>query len=265
MSRARTLASRSVVVSLVLILAFWGLLRTYAEYKFHRAESLLAESSRVQVGDAEGSVVALVGRYDGFKWTPEPLPPREQWIDKNEYDYQINLQCDYKYELGISPFGTSVASPAGLWTRILRAATKHVPQHLRPLLGLRDWGTTVAFSIQRGRVQTISAMTLFEGRSHWLGHSWELGDVMPRSYMPRRSYAIGAAHLAMADGSGEMIQNFLTPKASNDEVDAARKFNTGCLVGLKDCERLCDVAPRAFEYLKHHTDAAWNIVPPQCH
>jgi len=61
---------------------------------------MLAELSRVQVGDIEASVLALTGRYGGFKWTPEPLPPREQWIDKEEYDYEVTRQTDYKYEQG---------------------------------------------------------------------------------------------------------------------------------------------------------------------
>jgi hypothetical protein len=263
MSRARTLALRFVVIALVIVAAFWGLLQTYAQYKAHRAKSLLAEASRVQVGDTEESVLALSSRYDGFKWTPEPLPPREQWIDKDEYDYQLNLQCDYKYELGISPFGISVASPASRWTQILRAARERVPEHLRPLLGLRDWGTTVELSIRRGRVQSVSAMTLVEGRSQWVGHSWELAERMPRSHMPARAYSIGAAHLTMADGGGEMVQNFFTPTASKQEMKAARKFDARCLTSLRGCG-LCDVSPRALEYLKNHPDAAWNIIPPKC-
>ena len=51
-------------------------------------------------------------------------------------------------------------------------------------------------------------MTLFEGRSDWLGHKWEFAAEMPRYGMPARAYAIGAAHLTMSDGGGEMITNF---------------------------------------------------------
>jgi hypothetical protein len=42
---------------------------------------MLADLSRVQIGDTEGSALALTGRYGGFKWTPEPLSAREKWID----------------------------------------------------------------------------------------------------------------------------------------------------------------------------------------
>jgi len=263
MSRRRTIALRFVVVALLIGAALWGSFLAYAEYNAHRAKSLLAEAFRIKIGDTEESLLPLTSRYGGFKWTPEPLPPREQSIDKDEYDYQMNRQSDYKYELGISPFGTTVAPPVGRWTQTLRSARERIPVHLRPLLGLRDWGTEVELSIRRGHVQSVSAMTLVQGRSQWLGHSCELAERMPRSHMPPRAYAIGAAHLTMADGGGEMIQNFFTPTASKEEVATARKFSAGCLTSLRGCG-FCDVAPRALDYLEHHPDAAWNIIPPKC-
>lgn len=262
MSRVRILALRFAFIALVTVTAFCGLLRTYAQYNAHRAKSLLAAASTLRIGDTEESVLALTRRYGGFKWTPEPLPPREEWIDKDEYDYEINLQCDYKYELGVSPFGTSVASPVGRWTEILRVAREHVPGRLRPLLGLRDWGTTVEIAMRRGIVQSVSAETLMEGRSQWIGYSWELAGRMPRSHMPFGAYAIGAAHLTNGYGGGEIIQNFFTPAASSQQMKAALTFNTQCLTSLSACA-LCDVS-HSLKYLEDHPETAWNIVPPKC-
>lgn len=263
MSRVRSLASRFVSIALVTAAAFLVLLQTYAHYNAHRAKALLADASRVHIGDTERSVLALVGRYDGFKWTPDPLPPREQWIDRDEYDYEINFQCDNKYELGVSPFGSNVASPDSRWIRTLRVARERAPRHLRPLLGLRDWGTTVEIAMRAGRVQSVSAMTLVEGRSQWIGQSWELAERMPRSHMPVRAYAIGAAHLTTADGGGEMVRNYFTPTASKEETEAALTFNARCLTSLSSCG-LCDVSPHAFKYLNDHPDTAWNIIAPKC-
>lgn len=263
MSRTRHLFLRLTVVVLPLGAVCYGSVWAYVEYEVHRAESMLAELSRVQIGDTEASVLALTSRYGGFKWTPEPLPPREQRIDKDEYDYEIHLQPEYKYDLGISPFGSSVASPASRWTQILRATRECVPGHLRPLLGLRDWGTTVEIAMRSGLVQSISAMTIVEGRSQWIGHSWELAGRMLRSHMPARAYDIGAAHLTMADGGGEIIRNFFTPTASTQEMEAALTFNARCLTSLRGCG-LCDVSPHALKYLEDHPEAAWNIIPPKC-
>jgi hypothetical protein len=263
MFRGLAFGLRLVIVSLLIIAAVWGSLWAYVEYEAHRARSMLAEASRVRVDDREDSILSLARRYGGFKWTPEPLSPREDWIDKDEYDFQQNRLSDYKYELEVSPFGTTGRRTSRL-TQALRAIRAAVPPHLRPILGMRDWGTVAELSIRGGRVQAVSAMTLFAGRSGWLGQSWEVAQGMPHHDMRPRAYAIGAAFLPMEDGGGTMIENFFTPKASEEQVAAARQFTTGCLTSIKGCNGLCDVAPRALEHLKQHPDALWNIVPPKC-
>jgi hypothetical protein len=263
MSRTSRLFLRLTVAALALGAICYGSIWGYVKYEAHRAASMLSEISSVQIGDTEESVLALTGRYGGWKWTPEPLSPREQWIDKEEYDYEAGRQCDYRYELGVSPFGTTVGR-VGRVAQALRAAREIVPARLRPLLGLRDWGVVAELSIRNGRVESVSAMTLFEGLSEWLGHEWALADGMPRFGMPARAYAIGAAHLTMANGGGEMISNFITPRASREEIDAAHRFDSRCLTSVEGCHGLCDAAPRPLAYLKQHPEAAWNIIPPQC-
>jgi hypothetical protein len=120
MSRGCVLGLRLAIVALLIVAAVWGSLWAYVEYRVHRARLMLAEASRVRVGDTEASVLPLVRRYDGFKWTPEPLSPREQWIDKDEYDYQENRLSDYRYELEVSPFGTTGRRTSRL-TQAMRA------------------------------------------------------------------------------------------------------------------------------------------------
>lgn len=263
MSLTRHLLLTLTVGVLALGAVVYGSLWAYAEYEAYRAKSMLAELSLVRIGDTEASILTLTSRYGGFKWTPEPLSPRETWIDKQEYDYQVTRQCDYKYELGVSPFGSTVAH-VGRLTHALRSGRKAIPERLQPLFGLRDWGITAELSIRSGRVYAVSAMTLFESCCEWLGYKWELEDGMPRSRMPAREYAIGAAHLSMAPRGGEMITNFYTPRASNEEVAAAHTFNSKCLTSVRGCDGLCSAAPLPLEYLKQHPDAAWNIIPPRC-
>jgi hypothetical protein len=264
MFRKYALGLRVVIVALLIVAASCGSLWTYVEYEAHRARLMLADASNVRVGDSEAAVLPLVQRYSGFKWTTAPLGPKEDWIDKDEYDYEVNRQSDYRYELGVGPLWATVVR-GGPSIRVVGSAREVVPEHLQPLLALRDWGTVVELSIRDGRVQSVSARTLFEGRSEWLGHSWALADGMPRHEMPSRAYAIGAAHLTMANGGGEMIENYITPKASEVEVSLARQFNTGCLTSINGCDGLCNVAPRALEYLNEHPDVVWNIIPPKCH
>ncbi len=264
MSRRGRLGSRLIVVVLILAASVYGSLWAYVECAAHRARSMLAAASRIRVGDTEASVLPLVERFGGYEWTPEQLSPREEWIDKDEYDYQKQLLSDYKYELGVSPFATTALRVTRL-TQVMTAARKAVPTHLRSALGMRDWGTEVELSIRNNRVQSVSAMTLVEGHSEWLGHRWQIAEGMPRHDIRPRAYLIGAGNLTMEDGGGTMIENFFTPRASDEEVEAARKFNAACLTSVRGCNRLCDFAPSALEYLERHPDAAWNIIPPKCH
>jgi hypothetical protein len=263
MSKTRRLFWSFIVAVLTLSAVCYGSLWAYDEYEAYRAKSMLAELSLVKIGDPEASILAVTTRYGGFKWIPEPLSPRENWIDKEEYAYEVTRQSDYKYELGLSPFGTTVAHSARL-ARALRSAKEVIPERLRPLLGLRDWGITAEFSIRGGRVYAVSAMTLFEGRCEWLGHKWELASDMPRFGMPAREYAIGAAHLTMWPNGGEMITNFYTSRASDEEVATAQSFNPKCLTSVRGCDGFCDAAPRPLAYLRQHADAVWNIIPPRC-
>lgn len=261
--RSRYFWLRILIGGALLVTALFGSEQAYVKYEVHRAGSLLAEASRVQIGDTETSVLAMTQRYGGFRWTLEPLSPREQWIDKDEYEYQMRQRSDHQYELAVSPFGSFVYR-VGRLTDAMRIAREAVPVSWRTLLGMRDWSTRVELSIREGRVQSISAMTLVEGRSGWVGHTWDLAEKMPHHDMRPQDYAIGVTHLTTADGGGTIIRNFFTPKASDEEVDAARTFNHQCLTSISGCGGLCDIAPRALQYLKQHPDAAWNIVPPKC-
>ena len=54
--------------------------------------------------------------------------------DKEEYDYEVTRQTDYKYELGGSPFGTTVARVSRL-ARALGAAREVPPMRLSRSLG----------------------------------------------------------------------------------------------------------------------------------
>ena len=263
------LGLRFVIAALVLAATLYGSLRAYVEYEAHRATSMLAEASRVQIGATEASVLQLIRRYGGYKWTPEPLSPRENWTDLHEYDYQKNLLSDYEYVLEVKPFGFLTVAAAqtgrkGQFDDAARAAKNAVPSTLRPILGMRDWFAGVQLSIRGGRVQRVSATVLVKGRSEWIGHEWVFANAMPHSDMQSKDFAIDSAILEMADSGGTEIQNYLTPRASDEEFRTSRRLNTRCLTSVVGCNGLCDLAPRALQYLKQHPGAAWGIVPPKC-
>ncbi len=263
MSRWGTLGLRIVMVGFLLTVAALCSMWAYAGYEAHRASVMLTEVSQVRLGDSESSVIPLVQRYGGFKWTPDPLPLKEDWLDKDEFDYQQNRVSDYRHALQISPFGTYSVRASRL-VQAMRKVRSAVPERLRPMLGMRDWFVDGELSVRGGRVQSVLAVTIFAGRSEWLGQSWELSKGMPQHDMRQRSSAIGSGALTMGVGGGATIDNFFKPEASEEEAEAARQFNTGCLTSIKGCSGFRDVAPHALEYLKQHPNTAWNIIPPTC-
>lgn len=263
MSPWRTLGLRLLVSALLAVAMISGCWWVYISHEIHRAEQMLDEIAAIRIGDSEASVVPLIRRYDGFKWTPQPLSPREDWLDRDAYEYEKSKMADYNYTLEVGPFVRTLPH-ASRWIQVMQVIRAGTPIHLRPVFGMREWAASAEVAIRSGRVQSVSAMTIFAGRSEWLGHSWELAEGMPRYGMPQRTFAIGIAHLTMGDPGGTMLQNFLEPKASDEEVNTARQFTVACWIKIKGCSTLCDVAPRAIAYLKQHPDAAWNIIPPKC-
>jgi len=242
-------------------------LRAYVHYEVHRATALQAEACRVQIGDAEATVFPLIDRYSGFKWTPDSLGPRENWIDKEEYDYQKSLESDYRYYLAVSPYellANDVRSGQTRADRTVRAVMNNTSVQLRSVLGMRDWNAGVEVAIRDGRVQSVLGMVLVEGRSGWMGNIWKLANAMPNRELQGRAYVVRSAHLNMATNSGSMIENYFTPRASNEEMQASRKFNTACLTSLRGCDGFCEFVPHTLEYLKQHPDAAGNFSPSNC-
>jgi hypothetical protein len=263
MPRWSALGLRLVIVVFLIVIAAWGSIWAYVAYEAHRTKLMLGEVSQIRVGDTEASILPLVERYGGFKWSSGPLPPKEEWIDKDEYNYQKTRARDYAYAIEVNPFA-SITPHTGRLAQVMRKVRAAVPARLRHVMGMRDWLAEADVSIRGGRVQSVLTMTLFAGRSKWLGHSWWLAEGMPEHDMRQRTYAVGAGALTMGEGGGMTIDNYFTPEASEEEAEAARQFNTNCLTSITGCNNFCDVAPRALDYLKRHPEAVWSIIPPKC-
>lgn len=270
--RIRRLALRFAIAALGLVALLYGLTRAYVEYEAHRATSMLAEAGRVQIGDSEASVLPFVRRYGGFKWilqTRAGLGRKEDWVDQWEYEHELRSLSDYAYFVEVDPWGFPTVAGVkgnyqGRFDDALRAAMRAIPADVRPLLGMRDWVAGVQFSIRGGRVSSVAATVIVEGRSGWLGHQWTLANEMPHQDLQARSYAVGSAFMNMSNGGGEALENMLTPRASEEEIQAAHTANTACLTSVHGCDGFCDLSLPAVHYLNRHPDAAPNLIPPKC-
>jgi hypothetical protein len=264
--RTRRVIIAAAIVATVLCAIAWN----YTAYKASRAKSLLAEASRVRIGDSEASVLALVQRYGGVKWEPSgstrtTMGPPENWLDKSEYDRALRTYPDYAYSIQVNPWGFPTIAPESHSRRrldaVLWSAMDVVPASIRGPFGLRDWVSEVDINIGDGRVSQVSGMVLVEGRSRWLNHEWSLVSEMPREPMQARAYMTEPVNIAMRTGRSRGVENILTAQASEQETEAAHLWNTACLTSLRGCTDRCELSPTAFRYMKNHPDVSRGWEP----
>ena len=267
--RTRRLVIAVAIAAPVLCAIAWS----YTAYKASRAKSLLAEASRVRIGDSEASVLALVQRYRGIKWEPTgstrtTLGPRENWLDQSEYDRALRTYPDYAYSILVNPWGFPTLTPESDSRRrldaVLWSAMQVVPATIRAPFGLRGWISGVDINIRDGRVSKVSGTILVEGRSRWLNHEWSLVGEMPREPMRSRTYMTEPVNIGMRAGRSRGLRNIITPQASEQETEAAHLWNTACLTSLRSCTERCELSPAAFRYMTSHPDVSRDSWEPTC-
>jgi len=265
--------SRVIIAVVIVATALCAMAWNYTAYKASRAKSLLAEAARVRIGDSEASVLALVQQYGGFKWEPTgstrtTMSPRENWVDKSEYEHALRTYPDYAYSIQVNPWGfPTIASESDSRRRLKAAfwsAMDVVPASIRASFGLRKWESEVDISVRDGRVSKVLGMVLVEGRSRWLNHEWSLVSEMPREPMQSRAYMTEPVDILMMTDRSRGVGNTLTPQASEQETEAAHVWNTACLTSLRSCTDRCELSPAAFRYMTNHPDVSRAIWEPTC-
>lgn len=263
-ARTRRLTLGVIVVTGLLCLGAWS----YTAYQARRASSMLAQASRLRIGDSEASALPLVSRYRGRKWAPPgstrgTLSPREDWIDTEQYKRAIRVYPDHVYSIEINPWGFPSFAPSSRLEKALRIAINTIPRAVRSPLGLRDWASAVDVRIRDGRVSEVEGIAFVEGRSRWLNHSWYLGNERRGEPLPL-PYAIEPLDVLMREGRSRGIRNLITPQASYEQAEAAHVWNTACVVSLRACRDLCELSPRAFQYWKTHPAPSGTMWNPTC-
>jgi hypothetical protein len=139
-----------------------------------------------------------------------------------------------------------------------------VPSLWRDPVSLRDWFGNVEIGIRGGRVDTVVGSLYVEGRTRWLGNSWQLFADMPNSDMRRKNYAVDGTFLEFPGYGGAGTLHYLTPAATPEQVISAQSVNTRCLTGSIPCRCLWDLSPPAFQYLNRHPEVGSTITTPDC-
>jgi hypothetical protein len=255
---------RIATVMLIFFLLVYCGIRAYTTNIAHRTLSLLAEISRISLGASEDSVLPIVSRYGGVR-RPSPAPdPTNDCPDKAVCEDRNARIPDYFYEIQLSPFDVFSAlhqRPTGIHLA-LAALMFRVPSLCRDPLSLRDWVGNVEIGIRGGRVDSVVGALYVEGRTRWLGNSWQLSADMPNPDMRQKSYAIDGTFLEFPGYGGAGTLYYFTPAATHEQVLVAQTINKRCLTGITPCRCLWDLSPLVFQYLRRHPDAGSTIITP---
>jgi hypothetical protein len=254
-------ACRLGVATLVLIVLLYCGLRAYTVYLTHRAVLVLDEAARIQVGSTERSILPFVARYGAVKWKPQQPISTNDCPDKASCErFNANLP-DYAYEVDIAPFNVLSVTPpqTGRFRRVLTFLMIQTPSSLRNPISLRDWLTEVQICIRGGHVVNVYSSVFVEGRNRWLGSTWELSSDEHDNGVPPKAYEVHGTDLSFPGNGGAGVLQFLTPAATAEQALAAHSFDARCLTGFMPCRRLCDLSPRAFQYINQHPEVS-NIV-----
>ena len=259
-------ALRAVITGSVVVAVCCCVLRIYAFYESRKAINLLEEATKIRVGAPEESVIPLVARFGGVKNLPSPPSSIDDCPDKAECEYQNDRLGEYTYGIVLSPFNVYPASVKQ--TRHLNRAVAslmvYIPSSLRDPLSFRDWIADVYIRIRSGHVEAVAGGLYVEGRSRWLGNSWELSADMPRLGMQGKTYVGEGTFLEMPTGGGAGTDQYLTPAATFEQFQAAQSFSERCLTDLVPCRCPSDLAPYAIRYLKEHPEMGSPIMNDDC-
>jgi hypothetical protein len=233
----------SAAILLLCYVTVWFVLA----YQIRRASHLLEEAQKVNVGDSEDSIRAMLERYGGYRW-----------------DVQLGGREDYNYVLEINPwhFPTLSGKKSGERVHAIEGALN---PRFRRAIGFRQWMVGSEIAIKEHRVVAVQAATVVEGRRMWLGAMWRFSE-KPREFernvfsdgpsSEERQYLATPGNLHMESGTGTAWSLWTTPSSPNAQRQMANQLNFGCLRSLSGCDTVCDLMSEAARYFREHPESA---------
>lgn len=254
------------IAAFLIVLLIYGGLRVYMLNLGHTSTSLLEEAARIHIGASEDSILPLVVRYRGVKWTPPPPGPVDDCVDKAACEYQDAHLPDYQYRIALSPFKviSSPKSQVGHVRHFLSVLMVRVPSEWRDPYSLRDWLVDVEIGVRARRVVSVSGYLYVEGRHRWLGNEWSLSAELPDVDMRPKAYVVSGTFLTFPGHGGAGTVHYLTPVATPEQFKSAQSFQANCVTGLIPCRCLSDLTPLAFQYIGHHPDVGSSVEADDC-
>jgi hypothetical protein len=213
-------------------------------YEYQRAKTFLVELHSIQLGQSEESLQVFLEKYENREW--------EQVIHSKN-NVKIVSVDPWHFQRSFWPS----------WLQYIQAELINVAPDIRRDLGLRVWQIQGSLTFKDSRVRTVNSGLLVEGENEWLwGESWLVGaftdDIVERYQLSgtyrteMKSYVTGWSHLHMGYETGEVFRNNVTSQADDAQLAAARTYNMECLISFSGCRSLCELMPKAAEYMREH-------------
>lgn len=137
--------------------------------------------------------------------------------------------------------------------------------------GLRLWDASASIATEDGKISSVEASIIVEGKSEWLMGNWllvrkidpkRLSDyrVDIKAHPESARYYWHWSHLHMGMDTGEVLNNVLSSDADAEQLRAGRELNLKCFSSLRGCNSLCDLMPKATRYRHQHNQLGlgWN-------
>jgi hypothetical protein len=247
-----------IAVSLVLLLACYGLARAYLAYEAAKAGRMLKELAAVKIGDSERQVLPMLQQYGSCRGSLQPYTK----VDKTDYECLVEIGPSGIYYI-VDHANTR------MFYRVTRAILSRLSPRLRRAIGLRRWNVYGRVGFKDKQVKVVEGIVMVEGSHEWLAGDWSLIETIPESEIDAlvttpgvswphnpNHYLVGWSRLIAMEkqnGGGEGPDVDITPAATDEEGRSAHEFRLQCLTSRSGCRTVCDLYPAAVEVANSET------------
>ncbi len=254
--RIRKLVVAGLVLTSLVVFMFGSAL-AYVRYRAHRAQQLVEQLQRLEVGQPPpAELMQLMRRYE---------PPTRFWTDEP----CTEKNCEYAAYIstfGISNFEGTPVDPESLIGSFLGVFDGLDDERMN-YLGIRYWVVGVFVRMERGQTKAFSMFVQVEGPRH----KWLLADVNMPASTPDSTVRTDAppghdvstcglhshwTHLHVGDETGEGVRGQLTAHATPNERVEAFGVRWQCLTGLGGCFELSELAPGLASRIRRSCETA---------
>jgi hypothetical protein len=209
-------------------------LRRDSAYRVNRAQEVVDEIERLEIGKSDHSVADAIAATFGI--APPPYYLKNRYNRENCAAPDHLERCTYILVMNNSP--------------VELLLQKHQSM---PRLGIPEWWGSAQIDIVSGTVDRYSFWVWYRASNgRWRGFSADVSPALPRfePAQARMSDSYSVQRKQMKRGKYESafrLETALTPTASTEERKRALHIDFSCLSQRRGCGEVCEVMPEAWK------------------